>query len=123
MPSKLTVRRIYLLVCGHVGELVYTPIGTTTLSYAPQAQEVFQNETAHVSCQASYSVNRTDLAYVWYFNDKLLDFDIDPSYKIVSLVSIARWQATNSNTTATTTNDDVMLMMIIMIIWYMYACF
>lgn len=59
-----------------------------------------------MSCQASYSVNRTDLAYVWYFNDKLLDFDIDPSYKIVSLVSIARWEATNSNTTATNDDDD-----------------
>ncbi|XP_025080702.1 contactin-like [Pomacea canaliculata] len=57
-------------------------VTTTVLSYAPQSQEVLQNETAYLSCQASYAVSRTDLVYVWYFNDVLLDMDLDPSYKI-----------------------------------------
>ena len=52
--------------------------------WKPVNTKVHQNSSAHIPCQASFAVNKTDLVYVWYFNNRLLDIVNEPSLIVVS---------------------------------------
>ncbi|BFZ22584.1 hypothetical protein BsWGS_25623 [Bradybaena similaris] len=61
-----------------------TIVTRSVISIPPSDIHVDINNTAFLSCQASYDQSKRDLVYVWDLNGRVLDFEREPHYMLGS---------------------------------------
>lgn len=59
------------------------PPAATVITIPPYTDPVVVNRTTFIPCKASYDIN-LDLIYMWTFNGKLIDFEKEFHYRLVS---------------------------------------
>lgn len=55
-----------------------------TITVHPDDTFVVVNNTAFMSCEASYNRLHHELVYIWHLNDHIIDINNDPHFKLVS---------------------------------------
>ena len=63
--------------------IVYDLAARTTITVGPSNTEVIVNNTAFLTCEASFDQRHHDLTYIWHFNGYVIDVDNDPHYQKV----------------------------------------
>ncbi|XP_012936437.1 contactin [Aplysia californica] len=67
----------------------------TVFTYEPADEDVNVGETAHLRCEASFDASKSDIIYLWKFNDHILDLNIQSRDSIHYRMPIREGQGTN----------------------------